>query len=141
MNCLVFSTALPVGYALSDEELLRIRDGFKTRRDQYLQGYLPVIIEVARSQDYHHDFAEFKAAVSRQAVKFESGVLRYHGLQNSGDFSFYAESTRTPELNGKPLDFAPDYTFDSPFIKETWATGIVYIQKDDRGYTIDVRVP
>jgi hypothetical protein len=101
--------------------------------------YSPVIIEVARSQDYNHDYEEFKAAASRQEIEFESGVLRYHGLQESGDFTFYAESTRTPELNGRPVDLAPDYAFDSPFMKETWAGGVVRIKKGNREYTIDTR--
>jgi hypothetical protein len=66
-------------------------------------------------------------------------VLQYKGLRNSGDFTFYAESKRIPELNGRPIDFAPDYAFDSPFLHESWASGIVHIQKDHRKHTIDVR--
>jgi hypothetical protein len=101
--------------------------------------YSPVIIEVVRSQDYNNDFDSFKSAVSPQAVHLNQGVLRYRGLHDSGDFTFYTRSNRTPEFNGKPIDFAPDYAFDSPFMKETWASGVVHIQKDDRRYTIDVR--
>jgi hypothetical protein len=60
-------------------------------------------------------------------------------LRDSGDFTFYAESEQTPELNGKPIDFTPDYAFESPFLYETWASGIVRIKKGDREYTIDIR--
>ena len=101
--------------------------------------YSPVIIEVVRSQDYDNDFHSFKSAVSRQAIRFTNGVLRYQGLRDSGDFTFYAESERTPELNGKPIDFAPNYAFESPFLYEAWASGIVRIKKGDREYTIDIR--
>ncbi|MHC4431884.1 MAG: hypothetical protein ACYTBS_08600 [Planctomycetota bacterium] len=101
--------------------------------------YSPVIIEVARSQDYNHELSAFKWAVSRQAINFADKVLRYQGLSDSGSFTFYAAGNRTPELNGRPIDFAPDYAFDSPFLREGWASGIVHIQKGDREYTVDVR--
>jgi hypothetical protein len=103
------------------------------------EEYSPVIIEVVRRQDYDNDYHSFKADVSRQTIHFTNGVLRYQGLRNSDHFTFYAESNRTPELKGRPIDFAPDYAFDSPFMKETWASGVVRIQKEDREYTIDVR--
>jgi hypothetical protein len=74
-----------------------------------------------------------------QKVILENGVLRYHGLGNSGDFTFYPDSERLPELNGKPIDLAPYYTFDSPFMREYWATGMVRISKDGRELIIDVR--
>ena len=89
--------------------------------------YSPVIIEVVRSQDYDDDFHSFKSSVSRQAINFANGVLRYQGLRNSGNFTFYTESNRTSELNGKPIDFAPDYAFDNPFLYETWASSTGFI--------------
>ena len=66
-------------------------------------------------------------------------MLRYRGLGNSGDFTFYADSHRAPELDGKPIDFSPGYAFDSPFLRETWASGKVHIQKGHRTYAVDVR--
>ena len=101
--------------------------------------YSPVIIEVVQNRNYNNDFSSFKSTVSKQAIHFKNGVLRYQGLEDSGSFTFYADSDRIPELNGKHIDFAPDYGFDSPFMYETWASGIVHIQKGDRKYTIDVR--
>jgi len=101
--------------------------------------YSPVIIEVVRSQDYDNDFGAFKSAVSRQAIHFANKVLRYRGLGNSGNFTFYADSHRVPELDGKPIDLSPDYAFDSPFLRETWASGKVHIQKGHRKYAVDVR--
>lgn len=101
--------------------------------------YSPVIIEVTRSQDYDNDFESFKSAVVKQTVELRDGVLQYRGLGDSGNFTFYTESDRTPELNGKPIDFAPDFAFDSPFMKEAWTSGVVHIQKDRRSHTIDVR--
>jgi len=101
--------------------------------------YSPVIIEVARSQDYDNDFESFRSVVSRQTIRLDRGVLKYRGLGDAGDFTFYTESSRTPELNGRPIDFSPDYAFDSPFLRQTWASGIVHIQKGHRKHTIDVR--
>ncbi len=100
--------------------------------------YTPIIIEVVRSQDYS-DFESFKMAILRQEVLFEGGVLRYRGNGDSGEFTFFADSDRTPELNGKPIDFSPDYAFQSPFLNEEWASGRVSISKGELEYVIDVR--
>ena len=116
------------GWSWDDARWLRLENEFS-----------PVIIEVVQSQSYEDDFDSFKSTVSKQIVHFTNGVLQYHGLGESGDFTFYAGSDRTPELNGEPIDFTPDYAFDSPFMREAWADGVVHLQKDLREYTIDVR--
>ena len=116
------------GWSWDDERWLRLE-----------KEYSPVIIEVVRSHDYEDDFGAFQSAVLKQSIRVTDGVLRYRGLRGSGDFTFYAESGRTPECNGEPVDLAPNYAFDSPFLREAWASGLVTIQKDNRRYTIDVR--
>ena len=116
------------GYAWDDRNWLRCKD-----------EYTPIIIEAARMADYDNSYEKFRAAVLSQKVDLESGVLRYRGLGNSGNLTFYPDSGRLAELNGKPIDLAPDYTFDSPFMREDWATGVVRIAKDGRELIIDVR--
>ncbi len=115
------------GYAWDDENWLRCED-----------EYTPVIIEVARKSDYDGDFDRFQAAVLARKVELVDGVLRYRGLGDSGEFTFYAESDRLPEIDGRPIDLRPDYTFDSPFVTETWAGGVVTIKKGDRKLVVDV---
>ncbi|MCL4217835.1 MAG: hypothetical protein KJ052_12630 [Candidatus Hydrogenedentes bacterium] len=62
-----------------------------------------------------------------------------HIERGSGSFTFYTESDQLPELNGQPIDLRPDYAFESPFLNEDWASGVVQIAKDDRELVIDVR--
>jgi hypothetical protein len=116
------------GYAWDDQNWLRCED-----------EYTPIIIEAARMVDYDDSYEKFKAAVLAQKVVSENGILTYRGLGNSANFTFYPDSERLPELNGKPIDLAPDYTFNSPFMREDWATGVVRIAKDGREMVIDVR--
>jgi hypothetical protein len=118
-----------------------VRGGWQWDDERWLRcddEYTPVIIEVARSQDYNDELQSFEAALLPQSISFEDGVLRYSGLQGSGEFAFFAESDRLPELNGKPIDLAPDYAFASPFLNEKWASGVVRIGKGKRELVIDV---
>ncbi len=101
--------------------------------------FTPIIFEVVRKQDFNHDYNAFKDAIAKQHITLEQGVLEYKGLQDSGEFTFYTESDRAPELNGEPIALAPDYGIQSPFIVSRWAEGVVKIQKDTRVLTIDVR--
>jgi len=118
------------GYSWDDQNWLRCSD-----------EWAPVIIEVARVSDYGDLFAWFKSAVLNQTIDVNAGVLTYTGLGGSGTFTFYTESSQTPELNGVPIDFEPDYTFDSPFMHEDWASGVVTISKDQRELVLDFNPP
>ena len=116
------------GYQWDDERWIHCND-----------EYSPVIIEVVRKQDYGHNFEAFKQAIFKQDIQLNEGVLRYKGLRGSGDFTFYADSEQTPEINGAPINFAPKYTFKSPFLNEDWVSGMVRIAKGTRELIIDVR--
>ncbi|MFC1716711.1 hypothetical protein ACFL6S_23790 [Candidatus Poribacteria bacterium] len=116
------------GYGWDDQNWLHCTD-----------EYSPIIIEAACGGHYGNSYEQFRSAVLAQNVFLEDGVLSYQGLGDSGDFTFYPNSGRLPELNGTPISFAPDYTFDSPFMYEEWASGIVHITKGRRELRIDVR--
>lgn len=101
--------------------------------------YTPVILEVARSEDFAGNFETFQQEILKQTVSIEDDVLHYRGLRNSGNFTFYLQSDQAPELNGAPINLAPDYAFQSPFVNEKWAEGVVYITKGKRKLIVDVR--
>ena len=102
--------------------------------------YTPVIIEVVRSLEFDDEFELFKQAILKQNPQLEDGVLQYRGLHNSGEFTFFTKSDRSPELNGAPIGLAPSYTFESPFLNEDWASGGVHITKGERELRVDVRI-
>jgi len=116
------------GYVWDDENWLRCND-----RDA------PVIFEVARASDYMDMYAMFKSAVLGQTIDVTDDVLTYTGLGGSGTFTFYtaAGSYQLPEINGVPIDITPAHTFDSPFIHEDWASGVVTVSKDGREKVLD----
>ncbi len=97
--------------------------------------FSPVIIEVA-PKSAHASFAAFRAAVAARAVETTSGVLTYTGL--GGDrFRFTLDQTRSPEINGRPVDLAPAKVFDSPFVQSDWNSGIVTLRKGTRTRVLD----
>ncbi len=98
--------------------------------------YTPVIIEAARKSDFA-DFQAFKTAVLNNPISYTNKVLTYQGLLNSGNFTFYADSWQSPLLNGQPINYKPQFTFQSPYLNEDWASGVVTISKDARALTLD----
>lgn len=92
--------------------------------------YAPVILEIMSKTDAK-SFDEFKAKVKAGRPQFDGAVLRYrtiHGDELTLDTSF----KRTPTINGKPVNYAPDKVFESPFLNSDYNSGIVTISKGDR---------
>jgi hypothetical protein len=97
--------------------------------------YSPVIIEVARKNDFP-TLDAFRKAVLALPLETEKGNLSYTGL--GGDrFTFFADQSQPPQVNGKPLNYAPGKVYDSPFVQSDWDSGVVTIQKGGRKLVLD----
>ena len=96
----------------------------------------PVIIQAALKSDFR-GFGDFKAAVRKLPLEVAGGVVRFTGLGGAGRLTFYAESDRLPEIDGVAVNLEPPFTFDSPFLKEKWASGLVTISKGGRKLALD----
>jgi len=95
----------------------------------------PVIIEVGRKSD-HESYEAFRNKVLAQELSFEKSVLTYRSL--SGDLlTFYADQSRLPEINGTPVNLAPEKVYDSPFVQSEWNSGVVTIQYGDIKQVLD----
>ena len=114
------------GYSWDDSNWLRLGD-----------SDAPVIIEAAQASDYTDMYVLFETAVLGQTIDVTDDVLTYTGLGSSGTFTFYTASTQAPKVNGMPIDYEPNYTFESPFLNEDWASGVVTISKDGRQKVLD----
>ena len=90
-------------------------------------GSAPVIVQVADKSEFP-DFAAFKTAVLSAPLTISDELVRFRGLGEAGEISFYYRSGDLPEINGQPIDLAPRGGFESPFLKSTWGEGIVTIQ-------------
>jgi hypothetical protein len=108
------------GYTWDDENWLRCKE-----------QYAPIIMEVTCRRDFE-TLGRFKSAVLTNPILIRNDVLIYAGLLGSGTFKFYFKSVQTPEINDVPVNYAPNYAFKSPFVNESWASGIVTISKDSR---------
>lgn len=99
------------------------------------EPFTPVILEIAPRADFP-DAAAFRAAVKALPLRHEEGVLHYRGL--GGDtFTFFADYSRPPRINGTPVDYSPPMAFDSPFIRSKWNSGVIDIQKGNRSLRLD----
>ncbi|MCC6681488.1 MAG: hypothetical protein IT445_11360 [Phycisphaeraceae bacterium] len=96
----------------------------------------PVIIEAARQSDYS-DFETFINAVTASPCRYsEQRHLTYRGL-GGDEFTFFADYSQNPQINGSNIDYAPANVFDSPFVQSPWDSGIVRISKDNRSLMLD----
>jgi hypothetical protein len=113
-------------YAWDDDTWARSRD-----------SALPVIIEVSQKKA-HAGLTAFIEAVLANRCEIQSDTLTYQGLDGSGTFTFDVSGDQLPQINGTPIDLNPPKTFDSPFLLEDYATGLVTIAKGSRRLAIDV---
>jgi hypothetical protein len=95
----------------------------------------PVIIEVAEKRDFAN-YAAFRKAVAALPLAFKDNVLTYRGL-NGANFAFYADYSKPPMINDKPVDYAPPVAFDSPFVQSAWDSGVVTITKGAQKVVLD----
>ena len=97
--------------------------------------YSPVILEVMAKADAG-GFDAFKAKVKSCELRWEGSVLHYQTVY--GDTMTFDTSYQTiPTINGKPINYAPDRVFDSPFLVSEYNSGVVTIQKGDRRKILD----
>ncbi|MGB1129931.1 MAG: hypothetical protein ACPG4K_07765 [Haloferula sp.] len=95
----------------------------------------PVILEVARKADFP-DFKTFRKTVQALPFAFDGTVLTYTGLSNDR-FTFFADQSERPQINGKPIDLGPEKVYDSPFVQSDWDSGIVTIQFGTKKQILD----
>lgn len=99
--------------------------------------FSPVIIEVVQKSDYE-SFNMFKADILDNKIDTSARLdMTYEGLNDSGIFTVYKDHFRPMEINGHQIDDRPDFTFQSPFINEDYASGVVTISKGKRKVVLD----
>jgi len=102
------------------------------------QDLSPIVIEVGRQSD-HVSQEAFQSAVGATEVSFDDHVLNYVGL--SGDrFTFHADYSALPSINGETINLAPNRVYDSPFVQSQWDSGVVEIAFGGESQTVDFNV-
>ena len=95
----------------------------------------PVILEVARKADFP-DFESFQKAVQDLPFEFDGSILSYTGLSKDR-FTFFANQSERPRINGSPINLGPEKVYDSPFVQSDWDSGIVTIQFGHKKQILD----
>lgn len=97
--------------------------------------YSPVILEVGEKSDYK-SFEKFRKKVESNALTYDNKILQYTGIY--GDtFTFFADYSKVPQINGEPVSYAPAKVYDSPFLEADWNGGVVHIRKGKRKLVLD----
>ena len=100
-----------------------------------LDEWTPVIIEVAKKRDYR-DYTLFRDKIKSLPLKYENKILTYTGIY--GDtFTLYCDYSKSPEINGVPVEYKSPKVFDSPFMQSEFDSGKVTISKDGRKLVLD----
>jgi hypothetical protein len=97
--------------------------------------YSPVILEVDQKSNYK-SFDAFRARVLGNPLSLTHDVLHYTGIYGDS-FTFFADYSKAPAINGVPVNYAPAKVYDSPFLESDWNSGIVHIQKGTRSRVLD----
>ena len=97
--------------------------------------YAPVIIEVMGKSDVT-SFDAFKKKVKASEILMDGTVLRYKTIYGD-QLTFDISTKAVPSINGKPVDYAPQKVFESPFLNAEWNSGIVTISKGTRKKVLD----
>lgn len=91
----------------------------------------PIVIVAGEANDYGNDFGRFKSVLKAQSVHYDGitttfAGLTFLGLKRAGGDGFGAPKERT---------------FDSPFIRSSWGSGIIYLREGQAGLLLDLSTP
>ena len=97
--------------------------------------YSPINLEVDKKSNYK-SFEEFQAKIFGNQINYSNCVLSYRSIYDDA-YTFYVDYSQSPKINGTSVNYAPSKTYDSPFLKAVWNSGIVQIQKGIRSLVLD----
>lgn len=101
-----------------------------------LDEFSPVIIEVARKSDVK-DFAAFQAGILANPLTWQGKRLDYRSGQHGVSLTLFGDYSRSPLVDGRPVDYAPPKVYDSPFLESDFGSGVVTIRKGREKLVLD----
>jgi acetyl esterase/lipase len=97
--------------------------------------YALVILEVMAKSDVD-SFAAFKQKVKACELRISKSVVEYTTIYGD-ELTLDTDYKKTPTINGKPVNYAPEKVFESPFLNAVYNRGIVTISKGARKKVLD----
>ena len=134
--------------APDDAPTVKLRtDGYSWCQDDTIMlledRHAPVIIEAGRAADYP-TLGTFKTAVLANPLELYKTVvpgnhiLVYTGCGDSAkEITFNAGVSQIPTIGDEPVDYSYPMTFDSPYLKSNYKSGIVSINCGDENLVLD----
>lgn len=92
--------------------------------------YSPVIIEVARKQDYA-DMAAFQAEILANPLVWDGTQLDYTSTAYDTTLTLFADESAPPQVDGIEIDNTPAQNYTAPYLQGDFAGGPVLIQYGD----------
>jgi hypothetical protein len=91
-----------------------------------LDSVSPIVIEVGLKRDYA-DLGTFGVKLAERQCEMAGDVLTYESLAGHR-LTLHAGYASVPEIDGDPVDYAPERVYDSPHIRSDWDSGLVRLQ-------------
>ncbi len=118
---------------------LRDDDKFIVLNDRYS----PVIIQTGDKEQFT-SFENFMTDVEKAPIALYKTVVPTFNIlvftppgKETSEMVFNAANNEIPMLDGEYIDYELPMTFDSPYIKSTFKSGIIKISKDDQELVLD----
>ncbi len=90
----------------------------------------PIIIVASEVGDYGNDFERFKSTLKDQNVEYDGTTTRFAGVTFQG-----------PKRASVHFDLSKLRTFDSPYVRSDWESGIIYIRRAQDALLLDFSTP
>jgi hypothetical protein len=102
------------------------------------EDFSPIILYAADRSDFQN-FESFKQAVKSAPLATDGHAILFRAPRDGAAITFFYNSERLPEIDGVPINLAPPYAFDSPFIQARWGEGLITIRKGSAEIVRDFR--
>lgn len=123
-----------------EDSLAQRRDG-KGRNElgEWLElndVFSPIIIEVARKQDCA-SFAAFQSAILANKFSWVGKVVTYRSDFYDTTLTLPVTATEPALIDGEPVNYSPDFAYDSPFIQGEFGSGVITLRRGNFTQTLD----
>ncbi|MEA2067889.1 MAG: hypothetical protein U9P12_01700 [Verrucomicrobiota bacterium] len=92
--------------------------------------YSPIVLEVARKQDYAN-LAAFQSEILANPLVWDGTRLDYTSTGYDTTLTLFADESASPRIDGTPGNFAPSKNYDAPYLQGDFAGGPVIINYGD----------
>jgi hypothetical protein len=114
---------------------------------KFKDKYSPLIIESGRKSEFP-TMEVFKADILKKHLELKKTVMPGwyivvygEGTDESPQIYFNAANNEIPKVNGSHIDYAPSFTFNSPFLESEYKSGIIKLTVDGMEEVWDFNKP